>query len=183
MSLSVFRALAALGCLLAVPAWALVPAPCDTVSFGATLIKNNGWWGDLSGEAGCRKGDLVGHVDYVDHEFKFHMRSTAITGYFYDPAVPNARDICGIGVTDGGGSARFRVRVQDNGHGKNSADMAGLVIDSTKPPGLIVVTTRLLVNGAHGGGNVELHTNGGPPSGTGFFSPDESHACGGLPPP
>jgi hypothetical protein len=175
-------AIAAFAALTPVSAEAgLTQAPCDFVTMGVVLIKDNGWWSDLGGQAGCRRGEPWGQVSYVDHEFHFHMTSVEITAYLYDPAVPNARDICGWGVvSDYPGNVRFRIRVQDNGS-PGTNDMVGIVID----PGYAAyrVSFRRPVNGGPGGGNVELHQETGPNKAPGFFTPQESQACGGLPPP
>jgi hypothetical protein len=180
MRLSILRALAAVGCFLGAPAWALVPAPCDVVSFGVIIILNTGRWADLGGEAGCRRGELWGQVGYTDHELGLHMRSVQVTAYLYDPAVPNARDICGWGMVKGHDRpVGFRVRVQDNGH-PGDRDMVGIVIDPSTNGPAYRVSTRPVVFGYPGGGNIELHAATGAPPGSGFFAPDEARACGGL---
>ncbi len=161
---------------------ALEEAPCDTVSVSAVLIKDNGWWGHLGGEAGCRRGALWGRIEYLDHEFRFQMGSTEITAYLQDPSAPDERHICGWGEIVGQpGRVRFRVRVQDKGR-RGTEDSAGIVINPGPDGRPYIVTFRHPVSATHGGGNVQLHPAEGPRAG-GFFRPQEEAACGGLPPP
>src|SRR5207247_4136469 len=79
-----------------------------------------------------------------------------IKGDLMDPAFPNARDICGFGVVTVNGSsftARFRVRMEDNGE-PGGSDRFGVRLDN----GYDVSTRELGPPGeTGGGGNIQLH--------------------------
>jgi hypothetical protein len=169
-----------------VPAIAhFVPSPCDFVTSGGFVFKDNGERANFGAHGGCKQNGpdapFWGHVNYVDHDpvphagtkSPYHVDSTEITGYLCDPAFPNARDVCGFARTDAGERIRFRVRLVDNGEGTNAAckDEFGIVLDNGYQ-----VTTRPLANGGSGGGNVQLHKDN--PSTGGAFGNDE--LCGGL---
>lgn len=90
-----------------------------------------------------------------------------------DPAIPNARDICGFARTNRDETVRFRVRMVDNGE-PGTMDMFGIRLSNG-----YVVTTRFLGGGGPGGGNIQLHAPN--PSTTGPVpAPDEATMCGGL---
>jgi hypothetical protein len=122
-------------------------------------------------------------VNYVDHENQFHMNSTRITGYLFDPATPNARDICGWArINDQPEEVMFRVRLVDNGEpGRN--DTFGIVIDNwySKGERFYRVSSRSLAAEKNGGGNVQLHkANPSTTAGPGFFDLQEWQMCGDL---
>jgi hypothetical protein len=141
-----------------------VPAPCDFITAGGDVIKDDGARANFGAHGGCKNGQFWGHVNYVDHTNQFHLDSTRITGYLYDPAYPNARDICGFArINDQPQEVMFRVRLVDNGE-PGRTDRFGIVIDNWYTSGqrFYYVTTRELTN--PGGGNVQLHA--GNPSNT-----------------
>ena len=155
-------ALALLGAGVAVPTAAeahWVQAPCDFVTAGGFVFKDNNQRANFGAHGGCKNDEFWGHVNFVDHENQFHMDSTRITGYLFDPAMPNARDICGWGrINDQPEEVMFRVRLVDNGEpGKN--DTFGITIDNWYSSGerFYRVSSRKLANGGPGGGNVQLH--------------------------
>lgn len=155
-----------------------VPIPCDFVTSGGFVITDTGDEANFGAHGGCKNGAFWGHVNYVDHGTTpgFHVDSTDITGYLVDPAIPNARDICGIARTNADESVRFRVRLIDNGE-PGTSDAFGIRLSNG-----YLVSTRLLNNGGPGGGNVQLHRPN--PSTTGPMPPpDEFTMCGGLTPP
>jgi len=163
------------GALTAGSAYAhFVPAPCDFITGGGFVFTDSGARANFGAHGGCKHGAFWGHVNFLDHSFNppGHLRSTEITGYLMDPAFPNARDICGFGVvTVNGGSftARFRVRMEDNGEPGRGVDRFGVRIDNVYD-----LTTRTLV-----GGNIQLHKPN--PSTTGPSpAPDEATMCGTL---
>ena len=134
-----------------------VPAPCDFVTAGGYVKKDDGNMANFGAHGGCKNWEFWGHVNFVDHTNGFHMDSTRITGYLYDPAVPNARDICGWArINDQPEEVMFRVRLVDNGE-PGRTDKFGIVIDNWYSSGerFYKVTTRELNN--PGGGNVQLH--------------------------
>jgi hypothetical protein len=157
-----------------VPASAhFVPAPCDFITGGGFIFKDSGAQANFGSHGGCKNGAFWGHVNYVDHGgyngvSPYHVDSTEITGYLFDSAFPNARDICGFARTNAGETVRFRVRMEDNGEPGRS-DRFGIVLDNGYR-----VTARVL-----GGGNIQLHKPN--PSTTGPSpAPDEQTMCGGL---
>src|SRR5262249_45453475 len=119
-----------------------------------------------------------GHVNYVDHggfggTTPYHVDSVQITGYLFDPAFPNARDICGFARTDAGETVRFRVRMEDNGE-PGRDDRFGIRLSN----GYLVPARSLGADGS-GGGNIQLHKPN--PSTTGPNpSPSEYEMCGDL---
>jgi len=158
-----------------------VPAPCDFITAGGDVKKDDGNRANFGAHGGCKNGEFWGHVNYVDHTNQFHMDSTRITGYLYDPAYPNARDICGFArINDQPEEVMFRVRLVDNGE-PGRTDMFGIVIDNWYTAGdrFYKVTTRELVN--PGGGNVQLHKSN--PSNTidaRYTSLQEWQMCGDM---
>src|SRR5258706_8260976 len=72
-----------------------VPAPCDFITGGGYVFKDNGEMANFGAHGGCKNGQFWGNVNYIDHENQFHLNATRITGYLYDPESPNSRDICG----------------------------------------------------------------------------------------
>jgi hypothetical protein len=163
-----------------------VPAPCDFVTASGYVFKDNFQMANFGVHGGCKNGEFWGHVNYVDHENQFHLNSTRITGYLYDPAMPNARDICGFGrINDQEQEVMFRVRVADNGEpGRN--DLFGIMMDNwyTAGPRFYRVGARKLASGEGGGGNVQLHkANPSNTAGPGFFELREWQMCGDMPTP
>lgn len=154
-----------------------VPVPCDFITSGGFVFTDSNAEANFGAHGGCKNGGFWGHVNYVDHGVDGHFDSTEITGYLFDPAYPNARDICGWGqVRVGGvdqGTVRFRVRLEDNGEpGRN--DRFGIRLSNG-----YLVTARSLGGSGPGGGNVQLH--GSNPSTTGPIpAPSEYQMCGDL---
>lgn len=163
-----------------------VPAPCDFITGGGFVFKDDGARANFGAHGGCKNGAFWGHVNYVDHDLvlvpsvgvvtPYHVDSTEITGYLMDPAFPNARDICGFARTNAGETVRFRVRMEDNGEpGVN--DRFGIRLSNG-----YLVTARSLGGTGSGGGNIQLHKPN--PSTTGPNPPpDEFEMCGDLAPP
>ena len=176
----------ALAAGIAVPTTAsahMVPAPCDFVTGGGFVFKDDGSMANFGVHGGCKNGDFWGHVNYVDHGTGYHIDSTRITGYLWDPAIPNARDICGWAkLNDSNFEVQFRVRVVDNGEpGRN--DMFGIIVDNQHTSGdrFYDVSTRSLGGDANGGGNIQLHAaNPSTTAGPGFFQLQEWQMCGDL---
>jgi hypothetical protein len=181
--------------LLVVAVWGLrtlpaiahfVPSPCDFITGGGFVFKDNLERANFGAHGGCKENGpdapFWGHVNYVDHDptpqaggtkSPYHVNSTQITGYLCDPAFPNARDVCGFARTSTGETVRFRVRLVDNGEGTNAAckDEFGIVLDNGYE-----VRTRPLAADRSGGGNIQLHKDN--PSTGGAFGDDG--LCGGL---
>jgi hypothetical protein len=134
-----------------------VPDPCDFVTGGGFVFKDiTGARANFGSHGGCKHGAFWGHVNYVDHggfmgKTPYHVKSTEITGYLFDPLVPNARDICGFATTNAGEMVRFRVRMVDEAE-PGRLDMFGIRLSNGYH-----VSTRLLGNGGPGGGNAQLH--------------------------
>ncbi len=153
-------------------------APCDFITSGGFVFRDDGAQANFGAHGGCKNGDFWGHVNYVDHggyngASPYHVDSTQITGYLFDPAVANAREICGFARTNAGESVRFRVRLEDNGE-PGRDDRFGIRLTNG-----YLVTTRSLGGDGSGGGNVQLHKPN--PSTTGPNPPpDEFTMCGGV---
>src|SRR5260370_24148879 len=97
-----------------------IPSPCDFITGGGFIFRDDGARANFGAHGGCKNGAFWGHVNYVDHggfngATPYHVDSTEITGYLIDPAFPNARDIFGFARTNAGETLRFRVRMEDNG--------------------------------------------------------------------
>ena len=154
-----------------------VPAPCDFITGGGWVITDSGAKANFGAHGGCKNGAFWGHVNAVDHSTNppGHLRSTLITGYLMDPAFPNARDICGIGVVNNTFTMRFRVRLEDNGE-PGGSDRFGLHLSN----GYDLTTRELGPPGpTGGGGNIQLHKQN--PSTTGPSpAPTEAQMCGEL---
>ncbi|HZZ94579.1 MAG TPA: post-COAP-1 domain-containing protein [Usitatibacter sp.] len=186
--IAVAAAVVALAAGVAVPMQAQahwVPAPCDFITSGGFVFKDDGQRANFSADGGCRNGDFWGNVNFVDHGIPFHLNATQITGYLWDPAVPNARDICGWGRLDEDPSTQvqFRIHLVDNGEpGKN--DLFGIAIDNAYSiigNRFYIVSSRKLADGGPGGGNVQLHkSNPSTTAGPGFFELQEWQMCGDL---
>ena len=185
-TLSVAGALAAGMLAFSVPStvsahW--VPAPCDFVTSGGFVFKDNGERANFGAHGGCKHGEWWGNVNYVDHENQFHMKSTRITGYLFDPDAPRARDICGWArINDQEQEVMFRVRLVDNGE-PGRDDTFGITIDNWYTAGerFYRVSSRELAGGEGGGGNVQLHKGNRSNSiDPGFFSLQEWQMCGDM---
>jgi len=154
---AVAASLAALAAGIATPTAALahlVKSPCDFITSGGYVFKDDGQDVNFGAHGGCKHDDFWGHVNIVDHETNWHLSSTQITGYLFDPAQPNARDICGMAETNDGITVQFRVHLVDNGE-PGTSDQFGLVVDTrNQVPGdrFLLVRSRNI-----SGGNVQLH--------------------------
>lgn len=147
---------------------AFVPAPCDAVTGGGSLLDDQGAKANFSVEAGCRAGRLVGQLSYRDPSNGLHFESTAITAWLTDPRHPEIREICGIGQVAGQPEpVVFRARVVDNAD-PGRVDQFGIVIEDYR------LMPREVRN--PGGGNVQLHRG----DGTTLPPIDVDFACGGL---
>src|SRR5712691_5300028 len=130
--------------LTSVPASAWeVPIPCDFITSGGFVFKDDGARANFGAHGGCKNGAFWGHVNYVDHggfagTVPYHVDSTQITGYTDDPSNPNGRDICGYARTNAGESVRFRVHLEGNGE-PGTSDKCGIVLSNG-----YLVTSRLL---------------------------------------
>jgi hypothetical protein len=184
-ALALAGSLAALALGISAPAvvqahW--VQAPCDFITSGGFVYKDNGAMANFAADGGCKHDDFWGNVNYVDHEHEFHMKSTQITGYLFDPANPNSRDICGKArVNDSASEVMFRIHLEDNGEpGVN--DKFGIIIDNwNAPTRFYVVSSRQLANGQGGGGNVQLHkSNNSTTASDAMLALKEWQMCGDL---
>jgi hypothetical protein len=159
-----------------------VQAPCDFITSGGFVFKDNRAMANFSADGGCKNDEFWGNVNYVDHEHQFHMKSTKITGYLYDPANPNQRDICGKArVNDSAHEVWFRIHLEDNGEpGVN--DTFGVIIDNWyAPERFYVVSHRKLADGQGGGGNVQLHKgNKSNTASAAMLALRESDMCGDM---
>jgi len=132
----------------------MVQAPCDFITSGGFVFKDDGGFVNFGAHGGCKNGEFWGNVNVEDHDANFHLMGDYITGYLFDPDAPNRRDICGWGRTNSGYDMQFRITLEDNGE-PGTSDEFGIVIDTRNQIGgdrFIGLTSR---NG--GGGNVQLH--------------------------
>jgi hypothetical protein len=161
-----------------------VQAPCDFVTAGGFVFKDNGERANFGAHGGCKNGEFWGNVNYVDHENQFHLNATRITGYLVDPATPNSRDICGWArINDQSQEVMFRVRLVDNGEPGKDDDF-GITIDNWYSSGnrfYHVSTRQLGDDNKGGGGNVQLHkSNKSNTIDPGYFSLQEWQMCGDM---
>jgi hypothetical protein len=161
-----------------------VQAPCDFITAGGFVFKDDGQMANFGAHGGCKNDKFWGHVNFVDHEQNYHITSIEITGYLFDPAWPNARDICGWATTNDEETVRFRMRLVDNGE-PGKMDMMGFAIDRAGNPNpgdrFYVVSTRRLANGEKGGGNVQLHKSNPSTTATpAMYALKEWQMCGDL---
>ena len=160
-----------------------VPAPCDFITGGGFVFKDNGNMVNFGAHGGCKNGEFWGNFNVIDHENNFQMKAERITGYLYDPEFPDGRDICGWArINTADNLVMFRIRLNDKGE-PGKKDSFGIVIDNQQTAGerFYKVSVRLLANGEGGGGNIQLHKSN--PSNTlapGFFSLKEWEMCGDL---
>lgn len=158
-----------------------VPAPCDKITGGGFIFKDDGEKANFGAHGGCKHDGFWGSLNYVDHGgfltvVPYHVHSVEITGYLWDPAFPNTRDICGLARTNANEDVRFRVRLVDNGEGNKAPkpDEFGIRLDNG-----YLVSTRPLADSGPGGGNIQLHKPN--PSTTGPDpAPNEYDMCGDL---
>ena len=177
-------ALAALAIGIAVPTVAqahMVQAPCDSITSGGFVLKRAGEWANFSAHGGCKNGEFWGEVNFVDHEFGFHLKSTQITGYLFDPALPNSRDICGRArVNDSAHEVSFRIHLEDNGE-PGTSDRFGIVVDNWYAPERFYIVSARPLGGGLGGGNVQLHKgNRSNSASPGMLALRESDMCGDV---
>jgi len=136
-----------------------VPAPCDFITGGGFVFKDNGEMVTFAAHGGCKKGKFWGNFNVIDHENQFHLHAVEITGYLIDPDFPDGRDICGwASINDADNLVQFRIRMNDKGE-PGTDDSFGIVIDNQQTAGerFYKVGTRLLNDGDGGGGNIQLH--------------------------
>jgi hypothetical protein len=150
---------AAIGAPATAHATSWIPAPCDFITGGGFVNKDNGHMANFGIHAGCKNGKLWGHVNYVDHETQYHLKSTRITAYLQNSDMPNSRDICGFGrINDQAQEVMFRIRLVDNGE-PGRTDTMGINVDNQFTSGerFYRVSSRMLNDGEKGGGNIQLH--------------------------
>jgi len=158
-----------------------VPEPCDFITGGGFVFKDDGARANFGAHGGCKNGSFWGHVNYVDHggflgATPYHVDSTEITGYATVAGRPNARDICGIAQTNAGETVNFRVRMEDNGQGAGAPkDQFEIHLSNG-----YLVSQRPLGDADPGGGNVKLH-----PFNPSTTAPGTASVCfdAGGPPP
>src|SRR5438552_17553269 len=83
-----------------------VPAPCDFITSGGFVFKDDGARANFGAHGGCKNGDWWGHVYYVDHEAvpytgsksPYHVARTDINGDLMDGSFPNSRAVCGLAM-------------------------------------------------------------------------------------
>jgi len=142
-----------------------VPSPCDFVTSGGFVLRDDGGKVTFGAHGGCKNGEFKGSLTVSDHALDYHVDLVQMTGYVtpsYDPSVgPGvARDLCGTARTSANEVVAFRLRLEDHDE-PGISDQFGLRLSNGYH-----MPTRLLGDGGPGGGNVQLHspnrTNVGP---------------------
>src|SRR3954462_14339853 len=77
-----------------------VQAPCDFITAGGFVFKDDGAMANFGAHGGCKNGQLWGNVNFVDHETTLPISRHEVTDSPFDPAPPHARDICGWARTN-----------------------------------------------------------------------------------
>jgi hypothetical protein len=131
----------------------LTPAPCDTVTASGMIANPDGSTATFAATGGCRNGAFWGSVSFVDEATGASYSSTEISGYLWDPAQPQAREICGLAVDAAGEDVFFRARLLDMGE-PGRDDTFGFAVDNRETAGerFFIVPAAPLVEG-----NVKLH--------------------------
>ena len=142
--------------------------PCDKLTGGGFIIRDNGAKGNFGIGGGCKHGSPTwGHLEYHDHGTGLNVHWTSITAYLFsaqfEPDPRNGqprgtRFICGTARTNQFDDVDWVVRATDAGE-PGVDDM--FVIRLTKG-GAIVYTTEFDENNTlggegSGGGNIQLH--------------------------
>jgi hypothetical protein len=154
----------ALGAAAPQPALAttVTPTPCDFVTGGGYVFKDDGQMANYGVHAGCKNGEFWGHINYVDHGLGLHVRSTEITLYVRETladgtVLENTRDFCGKAIVneDTENPRWFRVTVTDNGEPGRGSDLFGISLDGMQE----YVGTRfyMVTERNTAGGNLQLH--------------------------
>src|SRR6187402_3205710 len=114
----------------------VTPTPCDFITGGGFVFKDNGEMVNYGIHAGCKNGEYWGHINYVDHGLGLHVRSTEITLYVRETladgtVLQNTRDFCGKAIVneDTENPRWFHVTVTDNGEPGAGTDLFGISID------------------------------------------------------
>jgi hypothetical protein len=160
------------------PAFAfMTPAPCDTITGSGTIETAEGGSATFAATGGCKNGAFWGSVSFVDLATGVSYSSTEISGYLWDAAEPNAREICGLAVNNLGEDVFFRARLVDRGEpGRN--DAFGLAVDNRASAGerFHIVSAAPLEEG-----NVRLHrTNRSNSIDPALAALTETQMCGDL---
>jgi len=126
------------------------PAECDFVTGGGWITGTpSGAKANFGVAGGIKNGAFWGHLNYIDHGNRMHVKQTTVTGYAFDPNDPDCR-IIDYNVTIDGQAGTARVRVCDKGEpGRN--DIFEIQLSNGYFAGGDL-------GGSHpGGGNIQLH--------------------------
>jgi hypothetical protein len=119
----------------------------DFITGGGWIVGSSGGRANFAVAGGVRNGAFWGHLNFIDHDSRLHVKSTAVTGY--QVVTDLTRDIS-FNVLIGGVAGTAIVRVTDNGEpGRN--DTFGIALSTG-------YTAGSSLGGDHpGGGNIQLH--------------------------
>jgi hypothetical protein len=170
-------AIAAFAASFTGPAVIAHEVPCDFLTGGGFIIRDDGAKANFGIGGGCKHGSPTwGHLQYIDHGTGLNVHWTSITGYFFSEQRVDSqtrqpmgtRIICGTARSNHFGEVDWAVKVTDNGE-PGSEDI--FVIRVTQA-GVTRYTTEFdsdhtLGGGGSGGGNIQLHKPN--PSTTGEF--------------
>ena len=110
------------------------PAPCTPIVASGTITKPGGSVASFAAVAGCSGGKFWGSLSFSDGETGYQVAGMEITGYLWDPNVPEVREICGKGFTGKREEVMFRARLVDNGGGGRN-DEFGFATDNPRTAG------------------------------------------------
>jgi hypothetical protein len=119
----------------------------DFVTGGGWIVGPNDAKANFGVAGGIRKGALWGHLNYIDHGTKMHVKATAVTGYEVIDA--NTR-LISYDVTIDGEAGTAMVQVADNGE-PGRDDTFAIVLSNGYTAGGSLGGDR------PGGGNIQLH--------------------------
>ena len=115
---------------------------CEDFVTGGGWITKDGAKGNFGVAGGRRKGELWGHLEYIDHGTGMKVKGTGVTAYA--ATGPTSRHIEGNADIDGE-SGSYMVDVSDNGEpGRNDVFMISL-------------SNGYMAGGTLDGGNIQLH--------------------------
>src|SRR5205814_8092719 len=94
-ALSLAASLASIAFATAVPITAQahwVPAPCDFITGGGFVFKDNGNMVNFGAHGGCKNGEFWGNFNVSDDENNSQMKAKKINGSLVDHARADCRD-------------------------------------------------------------------------------------------
>ena len=143
-------------------------SPCDFLTGGGFIVRDNGAKGNFGVGGGCKHGSPTwGHLEYHDHGTGLNVHWTSITAYLFVEQLPadprnnqprGERMICGTARTNVYGPVDWVVWARDEGEPGTEDTFTIRLSQGTA----IVYTTEgdldhTLGGSGSGGGNIQLH--------------------------